>query len=108
MRKTNLLSIIITMVIGGFIGLQSTISSTAKAETEIVPITIRDTVTNTIIDKRIIVETDTVVRDRFVKIPVIDEIWTAKAVKLFTPSEMAGLPELAKPELSNRISASIE
>lgn len=69
------------MTIGGFIGLQSTLSSTARAETEIVHIFHTDTVTNTIIDKRIVVETDTVVRNRIVTKPVRDELWAAKAVR---------------------------
>lgn len=102
MRKTKLLSVVLTAIIGGFIGLQSTVSSTVKAETETVPIFIRDTVTNTIIDKRIVVETDTVVRDRFVNIPVRDEIWAAKAVRLFEQPKIVGLPAPPKLDLSNK------
>lgn len=81
MRKTKLFSFIIVMTIGGFIGLQSTLSSTAKAETETVPIFIRDTVTNTIIDKRIVMKTDTLVRNVNVITPVRDELWAAKALR---------------------------
>jgi len=81
MRKTKLFSFIIVMAIGGFIGLQSTLSSTAKAETETVPIFIRDTVTNTIIDKRIVMKTDTLVRTVNIITPVRDELWAAKAVR---------------------------
>lgn len=80
--KTKVLTTILMMVIGGFIGLQSTVSNTAKAETEIVHIFHTDTVTNTIIDKRIIVETDTIVRSSVKTIPVRDEIWAAKAIRL--------------------------
>lgn len=79
------------MVIGGFIGLQSTVSSTARAETEIVHIHHTDTVTNTIIDKRIVIETDTVVRNSVVTKPIRDELWAAKALRLVP---------LYKPELS--------
>lgn len=70
------------MAIGGLIGLQSTLSSTVEAETETVPMFIRDTVTNTIVDKRIVIETDTLVRNVFVPIPVRDEIWAARAMRL--------------------------
>lgn len=67
------------MAIGGFIGLQSTVSSTAKAETIIVHKT--DTVVNTIIDKRIVMKTDTLVRNVNVVTPIRDELWAAKAVR---------------------------
>lgn len=101
--KTKLFSFVIVMAIGGLIGLQSTISSTAKAETETVPIFIRDTVTNTIIDKRIVVETDTIVRDRYVITPVKDELWAAKALQL-VPLHQQGLPEPAKEEIATSVS----
>lgn len=91
------------MAIGGFIGLQSTISSTAKAETEIIHVHTTDTVTNYIIDKRIFVETDTIVRNRYIQTPVKDELWAAKALRL-VPMPITGLPEPAKEELANSVS----
>lgn len=91
------------MAIGGFIGLQSTVSSTAKAETEIVHVFHTDTVTNTIIDKRIVVETDTVVRNRIVTKPVRDELWAAKALRL-VPLPNAGLPTPIEEEIATNVS----
>jgi hypothetical protein len=99
--KTKLLSTIIMMAIGGFIGLQSTVSSTAKAETIIVHKT--DTVVNTIIDKRIVVATDTVVRDRPVTKLVRDDIWAAKAMRL-VPLPMQGLQSAVEEDLSLSVS----
>ena len=89
------------MAIGGFIGLQSTVSSTAKAETIIVHKT--DTVVNTIIDKRIVMETDTVVRDRYIATPVKDEAWAAKALRL-VPLPMQGLSFAVEEDLSSNVS----
>lgn len=104
MRKIKLLSFIITMMIGGLIGLQSSISNTARAETETVPIIIRDTVTNTIIDKRIVTKTDTLVstRTKYVTIPVIDELKAAKAIRLI-PLPMAKLPNPVTEEVETTV-----
>lgn len=102
MRK--LPTFIITMIIGGFIGLQSTISNTAKAETEFIPVIMWDTVTNTIIDKRVVTKTDTVVRNVAVPTPVRDEIWAAKAVRHFPLTEMSDIPLAVKENIEHNVS----